>query len=85
MSHSLLDHPAIPSLQQIDILSEYLFQLFKARISHPQDETAAAACVFPPPGISVDMAVDCELLATVLSEAYQTPSIVHPLTSIAFR
>jgi len=54
------------------MLSDYLFRLFKSRISQPH---SGAAGVFPPAGITIDLAVDCELLANILADAYQNPSL----------
>jgi hypothetical protein len=63
------------------MVSDYLFKLFHARIADAKTGPAAAACVFPPQGIAVDLAVDCELLADVLAEAYHTPSMSAHFTS----
>jgi hypothetical protein len=56
------------------MLSDYLFRLFKSRISQPHPGGAATG-VFPPTGITLDLAVDCELLANILADAYQNPSL----------
>jgi hypothetical protein len=63
------------------MLSDYLFRLFKSRISQPH---SGAAGVFPPAGITIDLAVDCELLANILSDAYQNPSLCYSAHAFIF-
>jgi hypothetical protein len=72
--------PATFGIHDMDMIASYLYQLFKAKISHVGDggsaaaSAAAAAAVFPPDHLSLDASIDCEHLSTILATAYLTPS-----------
>ena len=63
----------------MDTLSLYLYELFQAKIYCFGDEgarsvEAAASGVFPPNSLSLEAAIDCEQLSSILAKAYLTPS-----------
>jgi hypothetical protein len=61
-------------LQDIDTASQYLLYLFKAKLSVPDGGEAPAVPL--PDGLSQSLMAEYELLATVLSKAYRSPSKV---------
>jgi hypothetical protein len=66
-------HPCVnPSL--LDCLSTYLYDLYIAKFRSGSDEVAAAAAVFPPDGLTLEVQIDCKQLSTALAVAHLTPS-----------
>jgi len=77
------------TIMHMDMLSLYLYELFQVKIDcfgngGTGSVEGAASGVFPPNGLSLEAAVDCEQLSTILAKAYVTPSacIVLPLVII---
>jgi hypothetical protein len=56
------------NLEIIDIVSQYLLDLFKSKISVAENEHPES--VAPPIQLSNHLLVDCEQLSTVLAKAY---------------
>ena len=58
-------------LHRMDIISSYLVDLFKSKIS--VTEGSQAPIVIPPLAISTSMLVDCQHVTNILAEAYLRP------------
>jgi hypothetical protein len=67
------------TITKMDMLLLYLYDLFQAKIDRFGDggtnSAEVAASVFPPDSLSLEAAVDCEQLSTLLAQAYRTPSM----------
>jgi|GraSoi_2013_20cm_1033751.scaffolds.fasta_scaffold11040_1 hypothetical protein len=62
------------SLEQMHIISDYLYALYMAKVVNRSPGTAAAAAVLAPSNIPLSLMAECEQLSTVLADAYCNPS-----------